>query len=310
MILLCGIPSESPLARVQAHLDRMGVPVFWFNQRQSLHADLAFEVDYAGVRGLLRTGAAELRLEEVSGVYTRMMDEQLLPELCREPPDSPARQRAQATTIGLTIWMEVAPARVVNRASCMASNDSKPFQAQIIRRYGFHLPETLITNNPDEVVAFRARYGRVIFKSVSGLRSIVRELRDDDLPRLARVRACPVQFQERLEGLDVRVHVVGSEVFATAAYSASADYRYAVQDGLAARLAPYELNDDLAQRCLQLTSGLGLLFSGIDLKLAPDGRAYCFEVNCCPGYSYFEANTGQPIALALARLLAGQTDGR
>ena len=140
--------------------------------------------------------------------------------------------------------------------------------------------------------------------------SIVRELRDDDLPRLARVRACPVQFQERLEGLDVRVHVVGSEIFATAAYSASADYRYAVQDGLAARLAPYELNDDLAQRCLQLTSGLGLLFSGIDLKLAPDGRAYCFEVNCCPGYSYFEANTGQPIALALARLLAGQTDGR
>ena len=305
MILLCGIPSEPPLALVLEHLRRMKAPVVCFNQRQAPHTDLAFEVDHAGVRGMLRMGTTQVRLEEVSGVYTRMMDEQLLPELSGEPPDSPARRRAQAATIGLTHWMEVAPARIVNRASRMASNDSKPFQAQFIRRHGFSLPETLITNDPEEAAAFRSHHGRVIFKSISGVRSVVRELRDDDLPRLAQVRACPVQFQERLEGLDVRVHVVGSEVFATAAHSEAADYRYAAQEGAAARLAPYELADELAQRCLRLTSGLGLLFSGIDLKLTPDGRAYCFEVNCCPGYSYFEANTGQPISLALARLLAG-----
>jgi hypothetical protein len=34
---------------------------------------------------------------------------------------------------------------------------------------------------------------------------------------------------------------------------------------------------------------------------------FCFEVNPSPGYSYFEANTGQPIARAVARYLAGKT---
>lgn len=306
MILICGIPSEAPLAMVQSHLARMKVPFFCFNQRRSLHANLEFEVGSNKVGGELRVGKECICLEDVSGVYTRMMDEQLLPEMAGQLPASPARERAQAITIGLTNWMELAPARVVNRASMMASNDSKPLQGQMIRKYGFHLPETLITNDPEQVTDFRSRHQRIIFKSVSGARSIVRELQDNDLSRLVHVQACPVQFQEKLEGLDVRVHVVGTEIFATAAYSQSADYRYAAQDGSPARLLPYELNDDVALRCLQMTAGLGLLFSGIDLKFAPDGRVYCFEVNCCPGYSYFEANTGQPISLAIARLLAGR----
>lgn len=304
MILLCGIPSEAPLALVQAQLLRMGQPHVFFNQRDASLTDLSFELDANGCTGLLRNAQGEVRLQDVSAVYTRMMDEQLLPELRLEAPNSVARQRAQAATLGLTNWMEVASARVVNRASCMASNDSKPFQSQLIRSYGFSLPETLISNDAQEVLDFRAQHGRVIFKSISSCRSIVRELRDDDLPRLTQLRACPVQFQQRLEGRDVRVHVVGSEVFATAADSSAADYRYAAHDGAAARLSPFELDDELAQRCLRLSAGLGLLFSGIDLKLAPDGRAYCFEVNCCPGYSYFEGNTGQPISRALARLLA------
>lgn len=43
--------------------------------------------------------------------------------------------------------------------------------------------------------------------------------------------------------------------------------------------------------------------AGIDLKLAPDGRVFCLEVNPSPVFSYYEQHTGQPIADAVARLL-------
>jgi glutathione synthase/RimK-type ligase-like ATP-grasp enzyme len=71
----------------------------------------------------------------------------------------------------LTRWAEISPARVVNRVAPMGSNFSKPYQAQLIKRYGFEVPETLITNDPELVRAFRVRHGRVIYKSISGVRS-------------------------------------------------------------------------------------------------------------------------------------------
>ena len=34
-----------------------------------------------------------------------------------------------------------------------------------------------------------------------------------------------------------------------------------------------------------------LEFAGIDLKVTPDNEVYCFEVNPCPAFSYYENNT-------------------
>jgi glutathione synthase/RimK-type ligase-like ATP-grasp enzyme len=84
------------------------------------------------------------------------------------------------------------------------------------------------------------------------------------------------------------------------------DYRYARQQvGAPAELEATDLPDDIAERCVALARGLGLAFAGIDLKFPPDGRVVCFEVNPSPGFSYYEANTGQPIARAVAEYLMG-----
>jgi hypothetical protein len=34
---------------------------------------------------------------------------------------------------------------------------------------------------------------------------------------------------------------------------------------------------------------------------------YCFEVNPSPGFSYYEANAGQPISTAVAEYLTGRS---
>jgi glutathione synthase/RimK-type ligase-like ATP-grasp enzyme len=115
-----------------------------------------------------------------------------------------------------------------------------------------------------------------------------------------------VQFQERVRGFDVRVHVIGPEAFATRVHSGATDYRYASdQTGSDASLEPFELPDEVRARCVAMTGEMGLAFSGIDLRFADDGRIVCFEVNPSPGFSYYEANTGQPIADTLAGYLAG-----
>lgn len=305
MILLCGIPSETPLALLRQRLEARGLPFVEFAQRRFASMRLEFDIVGDRISGTLDIGDYRYPLEGFTGVYTRLMDDQNLPELQGEPADAPSRLYARALHDALSRWCEVAPVRVVNRTEPMGSNCSKPYQAQLIVQHGFRTPETLITNDPALVREFHAQHGRVIFKSMSGVRSIVQVLEVDDLARLDAIRWCPVQFQVFVDGTNVRVHTVGEEVFATAINTTATDYRYAHrQVGVHAELVETSLSDDVAERCVCLARALGLPFAGIDLKITPEGETYCLEVNPSPAYSYYESHTGQPISDALARYLS------
>jgi glutathione synthase/RimK-type ligase-like ATP-grasp enzyme len=153
---------------------------------------------------------------------------------------------------------------------------------------------------------FQARHGDVIYKSASGVRSIVRRVGDEQLARLDHLRDGPAQFQAFVSGRNVRVHTVGTSIFATAIESDAVDYRYAHLDGLTTRLTPVELPASVNEACLRLAQSCDLLFAGIDLKETPSGEFVCFEVNPCPGFLYYERHTGQPISAALAELLRGR----
>jgi glutathione synthase/RimK-type ligase-like ATP-grasp enzyme len=303
MILLCGIPSESPLAMVADALKALGTKFRVLNQRQVADYAIAWQVEAGLVDGTLRLGGESFRLTDVDAAYVRLMDDQLLPELAHEPEGSPARRHARAFHDAFYRWLEVAPGRIVNRSDPQGSNGSKPYQAQLIAQYGFSFPETLITNDPDAVLAFRRQHQAVVFKSMSGVRSIVRALADDDLDRLEHIRWCPVQFQALVPGIDVRVHVVDQDVHATEIISDTLDYRYARREGGTAELRAIQLSNDTEEKCVALTRGLGLIFAGIDLKITPAGEIFCFEVNPSPAFSFYEANTGQPIAGSLSRYL-------
>jgi glutathione synthase/RimK-type ligase-like ATP-grasp enzyme len=304
MILLCGIPSETPLRMVTDRLDDRNASYILLNQRDFANCSIHFDVADGQVTGELRIGDTVHKLEGFRAAYSRLMDDRCLPELAAEPEDSPLRIRCRAFHDTLIRWLEISPARVVNRCGPMASNGSKPYQIQLIRDQGFQVPETLVTNDPELVREFRSRHGRIIFKSISSVRSIVQTMEDADDERLENLRWCPAQFQAFVEGTNIRVHTVGGEVFATAACTGATDYRYASrQTGESADLKEAELDPDLAARCIDLSKSLGLDFAGIDLKVTPDDEVYCFEVNPCPAFSYYEGNVGQPISDGLAKYL-------
>src|ERR1051325_2446366 len=159
MILLCGIQSEPPLALVREALDESGARYFFFNQRRFAEAEFDFELRAGRADGRFRLGGDTYALSDFPAVFPRMMDDRFLPELSGEPDSSPKRRACRALHDAIYRWTELSDARVVNRSGPMSSNFSKPYQTQLIQSYGFLIPETLITNDPELVREFRARHG-------------------------------------------------------------------------------------------------------------------------------------------------------
>jgi glutathione synthase/RimK-type ligase-like ATP-grasp enzyme len=302
MILLWGLSGDSPLEAVRDVLERRASPVFFLDQRQVLTTAIEWVV--GGDDGdAIHTPDGTCDLSEVSAVYVRTYDTRLLPEIEAAGAGSAAWRHALEVDETLAVWLELTPARVVNPLSAMGSNASKPYQLGLIRSSGFAVPDTLITTDPQAARAFWGHHGAVVYKSISGVRSIVSRLSREHLGRLEDIAWCPTQFQEYIPGHDCRVHVVGEDVFACEVISQADDYRYGARQGMAVEIRPCEIPIDCAARCRALSASLGLAVAGIDLRRTPDGRWYCFEVNPSPGFTYYQAVTRQPIAEAIARLL-------
>ena len=302
MILLFGLPTDSPMAMVHAELIRQKQAVALVDQREILNmeVDVVFGRE---ISGTLRIGNQSIDLESVTAVYLRSYGLDQLPALRGLDRNSPQWRHAVCVNDTISAWTELTSALVVNRLSTMASNGSKPFQARIIEAHGFGIPDTLISTDPDAVREFWLQHGTVIYKSISGVRSIINRLTAEHADRLALLQWCPTQFQQYVPGHDYRVHVAGEETFASEIVSEADDYRYAARKGQNTTVRACQLLPEVAERCVTLARTLELPVAGIDLRYHPAGKWFCFEVNPSPAFSYYEHQTGQPIAAAVARFL-------
>jgi glutathione synthase/RimK-type ligase-like ATP-grasp enzyme len=287
VIVVWGALDDPPIADVLDALRACGATVAHLDR--ALIATLDFDVTLgAEPGGWIAVEGRRIELETISAIYLR-------PEaqpLTRATP-------AIACLLGIAASLNGV---VVNRPAAGRSNLSKPFQLATIADAGFAVPPTLVTTDPVAAREFLDRHRRVVYKSISGIRSIVAMLEVADADRLAGVRTGPVQLQRWIEGIDVRVHVVGERWFATAIESSVTDYRYADRSNDFAIVAT-DIDSELGERLVRLARGMGLLVAGIDLRLTPDDEWYCFEVNPSPGFTFYEDATGQPIAAAIADLL-------
>lgn len=303
MIVLWGPPADRPLAAVAAELDRRDIDTLLLDQRRVLEIDISLNVDEA-VEGFVSLGSTRVELQRLRGIYVRPHDTRRVPALRNCPEGSPERQRAIEVDDMLNALCELTTARVLNRPSAMASNSSKPYQTERIRAFGLDVPRSLVTTDPEAVLAFEAEHGSIIYKSVSGVRSIVSRFGPEHRERLARVRWCPTQFQEYVPGVDWRVHVVGDKVFPCRIESSSDDYRYAKRQGGTTELHRDELPPEIAEACVRAAHGLNLPVAGVDLRRSPQGRWVCFEINPSPGFTWYEDRTGLPITAAIVDLFA------
>ena len=236
------------------------------------------------------------RLDTVSAAYLRPYDHRHYDEFAGLGGPQQSASHADIVHQLMHVWAEHADAVIINRPSAEATNHSKLNQARFLRACGFLVPDSIITNDLSEVRYFLSRHGSVIYKSMSSVRSIVKELHACMLDSLGNIG--PALFQQRIVGDNLRVHLIGEKVFSCLVRSPSIDYRYGP-----ASLETAHLPDEITARCITLARELGLVVAGIDLIATPEGKYYCLEVNPNPAFSYFELSTDNKIAHAVAQAL-------
>jgi len=289
VILVWGSAADPPIADVLDELQARSVEVVHLDN--SKLATFDFDVTFkTAPEGWLAVDGRRVPLDAISAIYLR--------------PEPISDMRLQPASSCLLAVASLLDAVVVNRPAAGRSNLSKPYQLSQIADAGLSVPPTLVTTDPCKAQEFLAQHKRLVYKSISGIRSIVSTLGEQDMGRLERVATGPVQLQRWIEGIDVRVHVVGEKCFATAIESRADDYRYG--DGQHVSVVATEIDDDLARSLAQLTASMGLLFAGVDLRLTPQDEWICFEINPSPGFTFYEDATGQRITAAVTDLLLSQ----
>jgi glutathione synthase/RimK-type ligase-like ATP-grasp enzyme len=304
MILVCGGLADSVTEVVCARLADAG---YAYRLLDLASYPSGYEISWQWTgrspTGYISTADWTLDLADISGAFVRFVG----PE-GRRPADGIAPEFRSAMDFefdtGLMALIEDLPCVVVNHIAGGMSNNSKPYQALFVRQAGLLTPPTLVTNDASAARAFIDEFGgEVVYKSLSGIRSIVRLIGPETTARLRFLRHGPAQFQRYIPGANVRVHTVGDALFATRVESDAVDYRYARREGRTVEMEPTTLPASIEESCHRLAAALGLELAGIDLKETPDGEFYCFEVNPSPGFLYYEQHTRQPISAAVADLL-------
>lgn len=191
---------------------------------------------------------------------------------------------------------------VINPIAPMQRAQSKVAQLLELARVGARVPSTLVTQAPDAARRF-AGDGPTIFKAVAQSAQ-VRKVRPVDLSesRLAMLARAPVAFQRAVGDRDVRVYMFDGQVLAALMIQSRKDIDSRQHtDGA----EPVELAAPLVGQLHRAMLGLGLRFSGIDVRVtAADGPPYdgtVLELNSSPMFATYAAMSGLPIAAGVAR---------
>lgn len=300
MIVIIGAPHEAHSAFIHEKIMARGERVAYVDtahfpscSKISLFPDR----DYTGI---FQTAEGErIMLSDVRSVYWRSYMGTAIPDEVTDPFQREMAYREIESCVysmfRMTdcLWM--------NSPEAIDMHVYKAYQLQLMHRHHIRIPKTLITNDADELRHFyESLNGKVIFKPVRGGAHTAR-LTDSDFcsERLRQLAHSPVQFQEMIEGVDVRIYLIGDELFAGEIRSKTLDFR----EDPNAEIVPIDLPENVAADCLKLAKALKLNMSGIDARRTPEGEYVFFEGNPAPMFIHFENRTGYPISDRLVDML-------
>ena len=283
MIALVGTPRDNVLSIFSGFLSSQNEKFMFINLDEIAHSIWIYN-DYLECQG------QKIFFEEISGYYCRFtgFEDDIEDTLPLE-----FHQQAER----LSFHCNYSFPNVINRPSSDGSNNSKPFQLRaVLENKLFKIPDSLVLAN----TVCPIFENEVIYKSTGGMRSIVTTV---DADHVGHEITCPVLFQERLIGDNIRVHVIGDQVFALKIKSSEIDYRYVTHQPA---FEVIQLPDSVRASCIEATRLFELAFSGIDL-IQVKNDYFFLEANPTPGYVFFEEYMeNRPISCALSNALKKQ----
>ncbi|RMI30334.1 MvdC/MvdD family ATP grasp protein [Nocardia stercoris] len=269
--------------------------------------------DFPTESGTFRIGASRsertlshvLGLDGVGAVWWRR------PHRCRVPTgirsaDNEFRQAECDGFLQGLLWSM--PAVWVNDPGADRTATRKLVQLEAAVHAGLRIPETLVTNDPEEARRFvKSRSGAVIYKRTGTGRAEFSETRvvsEPDLDRLDTIRSTPTTFQDYIEAAcDLRVVWIDGTEWTVRIDSQSGAGRVDSRLDTTVDFAPDRLPAAVSRSLSTLMGTLGLAFGVVDIRLGADGEHYFLEVNPQGQFAYLEIKTGLPIVASLANFL-------
>lgn len=180
-------------------------------------------------------------------------------------------------------------------------------QLQRAARMGFRIPDSLITDAPDEVRRFRADIaGEMVFKSLSSPMLAAERVAADQrtagqlrttivdqamMENVEAVGEMPCHFQQYIpKQYELRVTVIGERVFAARIHSQD-DERTVIDSRDMSAPIRYEaaaLPAALRQRCVDFVRSYDLTYGALDLIVTPDDEVVFLENNPAGQFLYVE----------------------
>lgn len=297
-------------------LDLLNVDVFRLNTEDVCSSvSTGMKINNFGFEGKFRTPSRVLDFSKISSVYYRRP---LMPEPKCEDLGVKEFVVAEITTYLNWLWHSLGDVYWMSPLTSIRRADSKISQLRVAPIFGLEIPDTIITNIPEEVTTFYKKHsGRIVnkvlakgFVDIEGeTRAIYTNLVDTEM--LSLVDSCkmvPCVFQEYIQKkIEIRATVVRDEVFAAEIHSQTSERtkhdwrRYDLENTIH---RSHQLPEKVRTACIGITKHYGLEFGAIDLVLTPDDRYIFLEINPNGQWAWIEALTGLPISDAIAKSLA------
>jgi len=239
-----------------------------------------------------RPNRPNVTLDDADVFWNRRQITHMLPEGVHEHDhrfvDRECRYFATGTWLGAArnaFW--------INPDNACAGARRKPYQLVTASELGVPIPDTLMSNDPNEIRSFCGSYPSVVYKPFLPAGWATRDggyaalftvtVRPEDLPDDATLSKCPGIFQERVEkAYELRVTAMGRSLFAVKLHSQQLDWGrtdWRRAQGLGLVKEHVEVSDDVRAICEALMDRLNLVFGCFDFIVTPDGQAVFLEVN-------------------------------
>ncbi|WP_294205954.1 MvdC/MvdD family ATP grasp protein [uncultured Chryseobacterium sp.] len=273
---------------------------------------------------ILETAEAKYRLDDIAAVWYRRAYN--IGNGLKEEMDAKfygaAMGEIRNTLFG---FLESIDAYSLGKPSVYRRLDSKEEQLKIAEKIGLKIPETCMTNNPEQARQFILKHKNVIGKMQTGfaiyedgVENVVftNVIDKNKLEELDSLQYCPMQFQTRLEKKkELRVTVVGQDIYAfeidsQKSEAAKVDWR---KDGLNLidQWVETQLPREIERKLLELLDVYHVDYGAIDIILTPEDEYYFIEINAAGEFFWLDNLTdGNLISKSIADLLCDKAPRR
>lgn len=266
---------------------------------------------YDGVKPLIYIDGAEYQPEDFTNVWYRRPEHLKHPQFDGSPEGKVVLEEwAEALE---SFFAPIEKPRWMNHPSCNVAASHKIEQLIRAKSFGFTVPDTLVTQDANQLRSFYGRHnGKIIVKPMaSGYIERPEGQRDslvytnrvmpDHLENLDDLPACPTLFQQYIEKrCDVRITVVDEDIHTVELTarepdgSQRCDVRRNNMEDVTYRTIPLSRDTERAVR--KLMRYYGLRFAAIDMAISVLGDWFFFEVNPNGQWAWLDLLGGTNIA--------------